>query len=139
MQTIDRNVDYHVYPSGKQVIKAFTANDFQFFDKNSQVITELSDTSIEVVDKVHITWRIQKNPQNNQTVTLLSDKTNTAICPVLAAVRIPTRNLYAVTQHLLTRRNFIFLNSPRGFRRSLEERFHNFNLVINFNPNHLKN
>ncbi len=42
------------------------------------------------------------------------------------SVRIPTRNLYAVTQHLHTRRNFIFLNSPRGFRRSLEERSHNF-------------
>jgi hypothetical protein len=56
-----KNVDYHVYPSGKQVIKAFTANDIQFFDKNSQVITELSDTSIKVIDRVHITWRIQKN------------------------------------------------------------------------------
>jgi hypothetical protein len=42
-------------------------------------------------------------------------------------VRIPTQNLYAVTQHLLTRRNFIFLNSPRGFWRSLEERSRNFN------------
>jgi hypothetical protein len=28
---------------------------------------------------------------------------------------IPTWNLYAVTQHLLTRRNFIFLNSLSGF------------------------
>jgi hypothetical protein len=27
---------------------------------------------------------------------------------------IPTWNLYAVTQHLLTRRSFLFLNSPRG-------------------------
>ncbi len=27
-QTTDKNVDYHVYPSGKKVIKAFTANDF---------------------------------------------------------------------------------------------------------------
>ncbi len=34
-QTTDKNVYYHVYPSGKQVIKAFTANNFQFFDKNS--------------------------------------------------------------------------------------------------------
>jgi hypothetical protein len=50
MQTTVRNVDYHVYPSRKQGIKAFTANDFQFFDKNSQVITELSDASIKVVD-----------------------------------------------------------------------------------------
>jgi hypothetical protein len=34
-QTTDKNVDYHVYPSRKQVIKAFTANNFQFFEKNS--------------------------------------------------------------------------------------------------------
>ncbi len=52
-----------------------------------------------------------------------------------STVRIPTRNLYAVTQHLLTIRNFIFLNSPRGFRRSLEERSHNFNLNLFVNPN----
>jgi hypothetical protein len=90
-QTTDKNVDYHVYPSGKQVIKAFTANDFQFFNKNRQVITELSDTSIEVVDRVRITWHIQKNCQNNQTVTLSSDKTNTAICPVLAALCLVLR------------------------------------------------
>jgi hypothetical protein len=84
-------MDYHVYPSGKQVIKAFTANDFHFFDKNSQVISELSDTSIRVVDRVRITWRIQKNRQNNQTVTLLSDKTNTSICPILAALHLVLR------------------------------------------------
>jgi hypothetical protein len=47
-----RTMDYHVYPSGKQVIKAFNANDFQFFDKNSQVITELSDASIKVINRV---------------------------------------------------------------------------------------
>ncbi len=46
-QTTDKNVDYHVYPSRKQVIKAFTANNFQFFNKNSQVISELSDTSLQ--------------------------------------------------------------------------------------------
>jgi hypothetical protein len=41
-----------------------------------------------------------------------------------ALVRIPTRNLYAVTQHLLTRRNFLFLNSLKGFQRSLGQRAH---------------
>jgi hypothetical protein len=73
------------------VIKAFTANNFQFFDKNSQVITELSDASIKVVDRVCITLHIQKNCLNNQTVTLLSDKTNKAICPALAALRLVLR------------------------------------------------
>ncbi len=61
------------------------------FDKNSQVITELSDASIKVIDRVRITWRIQKNCQNNQKVTLLSDKTNTAIFSVLAAPRLVLR------------------------------------------------
>ncbi len=87
----NKNVDYHAYPSRKQVIKAFTANDFQFFNQNSQVITKLSDTSIKVVDRVRITWHIQKNCQNNQTVTLSSDKTNTSICPILAALRLVLR------------------------------------------------
>jgi hypothetical protein len=43
--------------------------------------------------------------------------------------------LYAVTQHLLTRRYFLFLNSLNVFWRSLGEisQFHNF-----YNSNHLK-
>jgi len=87
-QTTDKTVDYHVYPSGRRVIKAFIANDFQFIDVNGQVITELSDASIDVVDRVRITWHIQKNRQNNQKVTLPCDKTNPKICPVLAALRL---------------------------------------------------
>jgi len=58
---------------------------------NGQVITELSDASIEVVNRVRITWRIQKNCQNNQKITLLCDKTNPTICPVLAALRLVLR------------------------------------------------
>jgi len=56
-----------------------------------QVITELSDASIDVVNRVHITWRIQKNCQNNQKKTLLRDKTNPAIRLVLAALRLVLR------------------------------------------------
>jgi hypothetical protein len=73
------------------VIKAFTANNFCFFDKNSQAITEFSDNSINRVDRVRITWRIQKNCQNNQTITLSSDKANTVICPVLTALHLVLR------------------------------------------------
>ncbi len=58
-QTTDKNVDYHIYPSRKKVIKVFTVNNFHFFDKNSQAITELSDDSIDRVDRICITWRIQ--------------------------------------------------------------------------------
>ena len=66
-----------MYPSGRKVIKAFIAKDFQFFDVNGQVIIELSDASIGVVDRVHTTWRIQKNRQNNQKITFVQqDQSN---------------------------------------------------------------
>jgi len=84
-QTTETNVDYHVYPSGKQVIKAFTANDFQFIDVNGRVISELPHASIEVVNRVHLTWRVQKNSPKNQTITLPCDKTKPTICPLLTA------------------------------------------------------
>ena len=41
-QTSAKNVDYHIYPSGKRVIKAFTANNFVFFDKSGNTL-ELHD------------------------------------------------------------------------------------------------
>jgi len=56
-----------------------------------QVITELSDASIDVIDRVRITWHIQKNRQNNQKITLSRDKTNPAICPILATLRLVLR------------------------------------------------
>ncbi len=45
------------------------------------------------------------------------------------------RDLYVATQHLPTRRNFLFLNSLKGIRRSLAEisQYFHFN-----NSNHLK-
>jgi hypothetical protein len=45
---------------------------------------------------------------------------------------IPTRNIYAVTQHLLTRGNVLFFNSLRGFWRSLVQRSHSFIHFISF-------
>ena len=41
-QTSSKKVDRHEYPSGKKVIKAFTANDFAFFDKSGHTL-ELCD------------------------------------------------------------------------------------------------
>lgn len=51
-QTKQSKFDYHVYPSGKRVVKAFTANDFVFFD-----ITDLSNSASAGVRSVRITWR----------------------------------------------------------------------------------
>jgi hypothetical protein len=51
----------------------------------------ISEASIDVVARVWITWRIQKNRQSNQKITLLSDKIHPTICPVLAALRLVLR------------------------------------------------
>jgi len=92
-QTSPTKIDYHVYPSGKTVIKAFTANDFVFLDKSGHIIDSksLTDASKNVVAKVKCTWRIQKNRRNGQAITLSADVEHPKICPVRAALRLVLR------------------------------------------------
>ena len=72
-QKNQKKVDMHTYPSGgTTVIKAFTANDFIFFDAKKHIVEDLTVESIESVAAVKITWRIQKNRQNGQSFSLLS-------------------------------------------------------------------
>ncbi len=47
-------VDYHVYPSEKKVIKAFTANNFAFYDKSGNLIIPLGDKSADIVKKLRL-------------------------------------------------------------------------------------
>ena len=74
-QTSAKKVDYHVYPSKKKVIKVFTANDFVFFDKSGHTLELLDKSYLDQAHRVKITWRIQKNRQNGQKITLLGEKT----------------------------------------------------------------
>ena len=91
-QTSPSKVDYHVYPSGKKVIKkAFIANDFAFYNKLGNLIVHLDDKSVDIVKKVKITWRIQKNRRNGQAITLSADDDHPMICPVCAALRMVLR------------------------------------------------
>ncbi len=49
VQTTDKNVDYHVYPSGKKVIKAFTANNFASLTRTVKLLQNYPTTpSIEL-------------------------------------------------------------------------------------------
>ncbi len=45
-QTPQDKVDYHVFPSGTWVIKAFTANDFVFYDRNGHVLKKIDNSSL---------------------------------------------------------------------------------------------
>ena len=78
-QTSPNLGNYHGYLSGKQVIKALTANDISYYDKAGNIIKHLDNNTTDIVSKVKITWRIQKNLQNGQSKTLLAKP----VCPQL--------------------------------------------------------
>ena len=90
-QTSAKKVDYHVYPSGKKVIKAFSADDFVFFDRSGHTLELLDDACLDQAHRVKITWRIQKNRRNGQKITLSGEKTCVTICAVRAAGRMVLR------------------------------------------------
>jgi hypothetical protein len=85
-QTTQDKVDYHVYPSGSRVTKAFTANDFIFYDKSGHILKKIDESTLNTATSVQITWRIQKNCQNGQKIKLSADTKNPAICPVRGAL-----------------------------------------------------
>ncbi len=90
-QTTQDKVDYHVYPTGTRVIKAFTANDFVFYDKSGHVLKKIDDSTLDLATFVQITWRIQKNRQNGQKIKLSADTKNPVICPVRGALQMVMR------------------------------------------------
>ncbi len=72
-QTTQDKVDHHSYPSGKMVIKAFIANDFIFYDEKKCVVKDLNKDSFQRARFVKITWRIQKNLLNGQSITIAAE------------------------------------------------------------------
>jgi hypothetical protein len=87
-QTTQSKIDCHTYPSGRQVIKAFIADDVAFFDAAKHQLNFTDESSLDMADLVCITWRIQKNQQNGQTITLSQDKNCPILCPVKCAARM---------------------------------------------------
>jgi hypothetical protein len=90
-QKNQKKVDVHTYLSGTTVIKVFTANDFVLFDAKKHIIEDLTTESIEFVAAIKITWRIQKNRQNGQSITLTADNKFRDLCPILSAAQMVIR------------------------------------------------
>ncbi len=83
-------VDAHTNPLGKQVIKAFLLTDWIFYDENGRIIRDhpSCEEAHPSPKKMKITFQIQKNRQNGQSITLISDDNHPDICPVRAAYKI---------------------------------------------------
>jgi hypothetical protein len=90
-QTTQDKIDYHIYPSVTRVIKAFTANDFAFNNKNGHFIKKINKSTLNTATSVQITWHIQENCQNSQNIKLSADTKNPALCPVWGALQMIMR------------------------------------------------
>jgi hypothetical protein len=77
-------VDKHEYPLGRRVTKAFVPTDWKFYDKDGVTINvhPLSKDVHVFPTKLRVTYRIQKNRQNGQSITLVADNIHPDICPV---------------------------------------------------------
>lgn len=82
------SVDYHTYPLGTKVVKAFTTEDFIFFDRDGNHFNTSADNVLTIAQTVQITWWIQKNSQNGQSITLATEPSNPEICPVRNALTL---------------------------------------------------
>jgi hypothetical protein len=72
-QTTQDKVNHHTYPSGKTFIIPFIANNFIFYDEMKRIIKDLTEDSLQQARFVKITWCIQKNRQNGQSITLAAE------------------------------------------------------------------
>jgi hypothetical protein len=87
-QTTQDKVNYHTYPSGTTVIKAFIARGFIFYNDRKPLIKELNKASLQLARFVKNTWRIQQNRQNGQWITLGAESDQPKICPVRSTMRL---------------------------------------------------
>ncbi len=81
LQKTQTSYDEHEYPSGKSVVKAFVSSDWKFYNSRGRLIIDL----MEIPKKLKMTFRIQKNRQNGQSITLVAYNAHHDICPVRAA------------------------------------------------------
>jgi hypothetical protein len=70
---------------------AARSKDFAFFDKSWCPLCTVDDSSFEVADTVQITWRIQKNCRNGQTITLSSNSAHPDLSPIRSTLRLVLR------------------------------------------------
>jgi hypothetical protein len=75
---------------GKQVIKAFLPTDWIFYNENGRIIRDhpSGKEACPSPKKMKITFWIQKNRQNNQLITLISEDSHPDICQVRSAYKI---------------------------------------------------
>ena len=86
-------MDYHEYPSGARVIRAFVPDDFEFYDKNGRRILTIDETSLDNLGHMFAQWKRQKNGQNGQKRMIQADHKHPRLCPVRNALLLILRKM----------------------------------------------
>jgi hypothetical protein len=82
-------IDAYEYASGNKATKAFVSSDWKFYNDNGCLMMVHSLNSLaDLLKKMKLTFRIQKNCQNGQSITFAANDKHLHICPVCAAYRI---------------------------------------------------
>ncbi len=88
-QNTQNKIDVHEYASGNKATKAFVPSDWKFYDDNRRLMmVQPLDGLVDTPKKMKLTFRIQKNRQNGQSITFAANDKHLHICPVRAAYQI---------------------------------------------------
>ena len=94
-----KKITYHTWGSGRRIVRAWIAQDFTFFDKNGvelSLVGRSSDELLSLYPAMHymkVTWRIQKNRRNGQSLKIPVERAHQAVCPVYNALQIVMRKV----------------------------------------------
>jgi len=92
-QRTQNSIDVHEYISGNKVVKASIRPDWIFYDRQGRKIVNHGEHVYPSLGKLKVRFRIQKNRQNGQTITIVVDTAHTDIDAVHAAYRIFLRSI----------------------------------------------
>jgi hypothetical protein len=88
-QTTQNEIDAYEYASGNKATKAFVSSDWKFYDDNGCLMRVHSlDGLADPPKKMKLTFRIQKNRQNSQSITFAANDKHPHICLVRTAYQI---------------------------------------------------
>jgi hypothetical protein len=79
----------HEYISGNKVAKVFIASDWKIYDEQGHIVRMHSlDGLADSPKKMKLTFTMQKNHRNGESITFVANDKHQHICPVRAAYRI---------------------------------------------------
>ena len=90
-QKTQDKVDYHQYPSGKEIMKSLNGNDVVFADSKGVLFQIKRKSDIKRVHSVVITWKHQKNRRNGEKTCLIANHAHPDVCPVINLARMAWR------------------------------------------------